>query len=719
MTISTITYDGNTGFFGAPTSPLSSSIYPPIDPAQKTIFLIHGFLSNPDRAFGNSSNPESLSKSLDAIYPTANIINVDWSAVAGTGLIDYLNVAATTLPSVGQALSNGIKALQIDPTKTEIIGHSLGAHIAGIAGQEFKKDGSPPIDRIIALDPAGVLYDGTVGLLDGIDLAPVSPLTQNLLDPNNQISPDDAQRVVVFHSSNSLTGLGNNKEWGKGLYRDDLGHLDIFIKQYGQVYGKSISDSNDHDAAIRVYKQLVNGLLASGSNQFGTDLHFNDFVNLQKLNDPNLTGEYTINLDTFFNSDGTNQTFSSTDPNNNDTYRFDADDFQGWDIIGETTIALKTAHNSYVRADAGPALFQSPDLGIGQEFQVIPQDDGKIGLKTYRNKYVKASTFWAVEQSDALGDWEKYQVVDRGSGKIGLLTHWGDSYLQAFPFGNGLGTVSQSWNLGDWETFTPVAQNLDVDSLDFSPTLTHSISVNLNLPGAQKINDNLTLTLGTTLAGVSYVDIENVSGGSLNDTLEGNTLNNFLQGNSGDDLLSGSAGNDILYGADGNDTASYRYALFGTTQGIDVSLAAGWATNDGFGNQDNLSGIENIFGSQNNDNIVGDDFNNSLDGALGNDTLTGMGGADAFGLSFPVSIAGSAVTETITDFSSAQGDKLYISGGTFPASVDQFFYNPGDGVLSFRGTPYATLSNFPQDFNVQTDIIISPPLPDYSITLGY
>jgi hypothetical protein len=35
-----------------------------------------------------------------------------------------------------------------------------------------------------------------------------------------------------------------------------------------------------------------------------------------------------------------------------------------------------------------------------------------------------------------------------------------------------------------------------------------------------------------------------------------------------------------------------------------------------------------------------------------------------------------------------------------------------------RIVPYAFITNIPQDFNVQ-DIVISPPLPDYSITLGY
>ena len=145
MTISTITYNGNTGFFGAPTSAFNSSVYTSIDLKQKTIFLIHGFQSNPNRAFGN------LSKSLEQIYSypdpsnpqntiTPNIINVDWSGVAGTKNEDYLGTKNNTVPSVSDALAHGIRSLQINPAKTEIIGHSLGAHIAGFAGGQVKKN---------------------------------------------------------------------------------------------------------------------------------------------------------------------------------------------------------------------------------------------------------------------------------------------------------------------------------------------------------------------------------------------------------------------------------------------------------------------------------------------------------------------------------------------------------------------------------------------------
>ena len=49
-------------------------------------------------------------------------------------------------------------------------------------------------------------------------------------------------------------------------------------------------------------------------------------------------------------------------------------------------------------------------------------------------------------------------------------------------------------------------------------------------------------------------DIENVLGGSGNDTLTGGSKANVLSGGSGNDKLTGGAGNDIENGGDGNDT---------------------------------------------------------------------------------------------------------------------------------------------------------------------
>src|SRR6185369_12953918 len=77
-----------------------------------------------------------------------------------------------------------------------------------------------------------------------------------------------------------------------------------------------------------------------------------------------------------------------------------------------------------------------------------------------------------------------------------------------------------------------------VDTLDFSPTTTRAVKVNLANAAAQVVNSGLTLSL------LSGNTIENVTGGSLGDTLTGNTLKNLIEGRGGNDSLTGGSGND-------------------------------------------------------------------------------------------------------------------------------------------------------------------------------
>ena len=128
-------------------------------------------------------------------------------------------------------------------------------------------------------------------------------------------------------------------------------------------------------------------------------------------------------------------------------------------------------------------------------------------------------------------------------------------------------------------------------------------------------------------------NIENVTGGSGNDTLVGTTGNNVLTGGSGDDTLIGGAGADTLIGGAGTDTASYATS----TSAVTVNLAANpltgatsvtdvAQTGDAFG--DKFDSIENVIGSDSDDYIIGNTLGNYLSGGLGNDTLEGIGGGD-------------------------------------------------------------------------------------------
>ncbi|BCM26284.1 calcium-binding protein [Methyloradius palustris] len=144
-------------------------------------------------------------------------------------------------------------------------------------------------------------------------------------------------------------------------------------------------------------------------------------------------------------------------------------------------------------------------------------------------------------------------------------------------------------------------------------------------------------TLATAVAGI-LSNVENLTGGSGNDTLTGDINANILSGGLGNDTLEGGAGSDTLIGGGGTDTASYAgYVPASGTTGVTVNLTdnvygsvtstlAVAQTGDALGDQ--FSGISNVIGSAYDDYLIGDLNANSLTGGLGNDTLEGMAGAD-------------------------------------------------------------------------------------------
>ena len=98
------------------------------------------------------------------------------------------------------------------------------------------------------------------------------------------------------------------------------------------------------------------------------------------------------------------------------------------------------------------------------------------------------------------------------------------------------------------DTITELAGG-GTDTLNFS-SLTMALTLNLGLNTVQSVHSNRTLRLNSTAV------IENVIGGSSNDTLTGNSIANVLVGNAGNDTLIGNNGRDILIGGQGLDTIS-------------------------------------------------------------------------------------------------------------------------------------------------------------------
>ena len=175
--------------------------------------------------------------------------------------------------------------------------------------------------------------------------------------------------------------------------------------------------------------------------------------------------------------------------------------------------------------------------------------------------------------------------------------------------GTGLDTVTYSW-------------------------ATTAVSVNLNTSTAQNTGAGGTDTI---------TSVENVIGGTGNDTIIGNSVANTLNGYTGNDSLYGGAGNDSLIGGDGNDLldgglgndsinggngldiVTYSWA----TSAVWVNLNTTTAQNTGAGGTDTITAVEKVIGGTGNDTLIGNSVANTLNGYTGNDSLYGGAGNDS------------------------------------------------------------------------------------------
>ena len=180
---------------------------------------------------------------------------------------------------------------------------------------------------------------------------------------------------------------------------------------------------------------------------------------------------------------------------------------------------------------------------------------------------------------------------------------------------------------------------------------------------------------------------DSVTAGGGGDVIQGNTGNDSLAGGAGGDImyggqnndaLQGNAGNDVLYGDKGNDTV-----LGG--QGTDVIQ----------GGQDNDyvigdKGDDVVRGGQGNDSVSGGEGKDFVSGDLGDDTVSGGAGADLF------HTWGGAGIDTVTDFSLADGDRVFLDPGTTYAlaqvGADTVITMGGGGTMILTGVQLSSLA---------------------------
>mgnify|MGYP006277510577 CR=1 FL=1 len=196
-----------------------------------------------------------------------------------------------------------------------------------------------------------------------------------------------------------------------------------------------------------------------------------------------------------------------------------------------------------------------------------------------------------------------------------------------------------------------------VDNID-------DIVIEMTTEGTDTVQSSVNYTLGTNIENLSLT-----GSGNLNGT--GNELYNTITGNSGNNRLDGGTGADKLIGGKGDDTYMLESlgdaAVESFSQGTDTVIASfNYTLGDNIENltligEDSLSATGNSLKNS----IIGNDGNNLVDGKDGADVLTGLGGDDNFLISVrPIAFRSSSI-DHITDFSSAQGDKIHISKSAF------------------------------------------------------
>ncbi|CAL8113408.1 unnamed protein product [Orchesella dallaii] len=166
----------------------------PVRTAAKTFLIIDGFLSD-----STSPMSQTLKDELLRTNPNTNVIVVDWGKLSGSGSTfgnqletysAYLKVLNNVGP-VAQRTADFLEFLKnekgISFSHVHIIGHSLGAHIAGATGLWVTNKYGGLIDRATGLDPAGPLFSG-----------------QNNVD--KRLHKGDAAFVDIYHTNRGTLG---------------------------------------------------------------------------------------------------------------------------------------------------------------------------------------------------------------------------------------------------------------------------------------------------------------------------------------------------------------------------------------------------------------------------------------------------------------------------------------------------------------------------------
>jgi len=570
------------------------------------------------------------------------------SQVGGAGNDSYLFDTDTALGIDTVNDSAGIDTLDFSATTGEVISLNLGLTTAQVvnANLTITLTSAAAIENIIG----GRLADTLTG-----------NASANLLigGPGNDTLTGAAGNDVYRFDVDENLGADTLNEAGGGL--DTL--------DFSPTTGVGVTV----DLSLATIQTVSAGRLTV---VLGSATSFENVIG--GANHDSLTGNTLANLLT---GGAGNDTLSGG--TGNDNYLFDADTNLGTDTLVETTTGGTdlidfTGTSAGVTLDLSLATEQvvnanlSLNLQNGSVFENATGGDGNDTL--IGNALVNSLTGGL--GNDSLNGAGNNDSLTGGLGDDTLAGGSGnDSYLYAANTALGSDTLIELAGEGN-------------DLITFAATTTKAVTISLGLTSTQMVvAGNLSLTLNTADT------FENVTGGSLADTLTGNSLANTLVGGPGNDTLAGGTGNDLYsyttsaalgtdslveLAGEGTDVLDFSLTTTlavtvnlgsATTQVVNANLSLVLNAVDTFENaiggslNDTLTGnalANSLVGNAGLDTLIGGAGNDTLDGGLGNDNLHGGTDNDTYLLDTDLVLG----TETIMELAGGGVDTLDFSQTT-------------------------------------------------------
>ena len=215
---------------------VASSLHELFSGETMIIFIIHGFLNNIKTQWMHTMK-EAILWQKEKEKEQVIVVLVGWGNGAGIGTFYYQAAANTEavgkwLGEVSSRLMGLIRPRAGHKPRIWGVGHSLGAHVLGIAGRNSSKS----FDRITGLDPAGPLFEK--------------------VHQDKRLHKEDATMVDVIHTdgySKQRVYIGVN-HYGTLI---PLGTIDFYPNYGYQQPGASKTIAGSHSRVVDLFTWSV------------------------------------------------------------------------------------------------------------------------------------------------------------------------------------------------------------------------------------------------------------------------------------------------------------------------------------------------------------------------------------------------------------------------------------------------------------------------------